>query len=435
MLLDRPKVVNQINNLIFIIYVLLIFEGAIRKWVLPSLSSPLFFIKDPFLLFLYGLCFYKKQFPKNKYFFSALIMAFAFYLLACCQSLILEIPIIVAIYGWRNYFLYLPLAFIIGEYMQKEDLFRIAKFTCIVAIPIAILTYFQYISPKDAYINKNVGFENTTIFTIVDGIVRPSGTFSFTTGHSTFVTSLAVMLLFNFLLSKKERFLSPMMAIGCAFAFFSNLAVSGSRSAFVSVGLVVFFLAFSSLLIFNEKKGFKILLTVFVSILVAVILFNFVFEKELGLIQRRQELAQASEGSIFSRILSTVFDPSFLFMSDISLLGFGLGLSSGGGSFLANGVRSFVLAETEWSRNILEAGLLLGSLYIIYRIFLVLKIFLNSSKVMLKTKSPIPLIFFSFTFPSLFSGSITGNGTANVYNWIFVGICFAVNKIYLERKL
>src|ERR1700722_17363229 len=40
---------------IFAIYWLLIFEGAIKKWIAPHYTRELYFIKDPFLLWTYWL--------------------------------------------------------------------------------------------------------------------------------------------------------------------------------------------------------------------------------------------------------------------------------------------------------------------------------------------------------------------------------------------
>ncbi len=37
------------------VYLLLIFEGAIRKWMFPSLAQVLFFVRDPFVLTAYVL--------------------------------------------------------------------------------------------------------------------------------------------------------------------------------------------------------------------------------------------------------------------------------------------------------------------------------------------------------------------------------------------
>jgi hypothetical protein len=435
MLLSDKKIsiIHRVNYLIFIVYVLVILEGAIRKWALPQFSSALFFIKDPFVIYIYWLCFYYKLFPRNFYFVLTMFMALLFYFLMSLQSLIIPFNILAGIYGWRTYFFFLPLAFIIGELYGMKELKRIARFTCIAAIPICILTFIQYRSPLDSYINKNVGLGESIGFTVIEDIVRPSGTFSFTTGQTTFISTVLLMLLYNFFLKKEERFLNPVLFCVCIFAFFANLAVSGSRAAYVSCIIILLFLLLASFILLRKKQGFSILTYLSFGLIIAVLVFSFIFEREWDIINRRQAMAEAQEGSIFTRMASLFIDIQFFKSTNPPLLGYGLGLSSGGGSFLVTGISKFGLAETDWARNVLEAGLLLGTGYIFYRIFLTIDIVNAAIKGTILSRNPAPFLFLGFVVPSLLIGSITGNGTSNIYNWLFVGFAFAVNRIYLTR--
>ena len=426
----RISIISRVNSLTFLVYVLLIFEGALRKWAFPQFSTVIFFIKDPFVIYIYALCFYYKLYPRNIYFTIALLLALLFSLLMSLQALLIPFNILAGIYGWRTYFFYLPLAFIIGSYYSKKDLIRIARFTCLVAIPIAVLTYIQYKSPFDSYINKNVGLGESQAFTVIEDIVRPSGTFSFTTGQVSFISSLLLMLFFNFFLKKDERFLSPYLFFTSIFAFFTSLAVSGSRGAYVSVLIILAFLLLASFILINKKQGFNILAYSLLSFMLAFLIFYFVFDKEWDIITRRQELAEAGEGSILKRMLSIFIN--FEYIKHANFLGYGLGLSSGGGSFLVTGKKYFALAEGDWARNILEAGIFSGTIYVFYRIFLSVQIINEALKSLLKSKNPMPVVFLGFVLPSLLIGSITGNGTSNVYNWLFVGFSLALNRVYLE---
>jgi hypothetical protein len=132
-------------------------------------------------------------------------------------------------------------------------------------------------------------------------------------------------------------------------------------------------------------------------------------------------------------MLSLFISIDFLKATNPPLLGYGVGLSSGGGSFLVSGKSSFSLAETDWARNILEAGMLLGSVYILYRISLSIHIFNQALKSILISRNPIPFAFLGFIIPSLLVGSITGNGTSNAYNWLFVGFTMAISRVYFEE--
>ena len=58
------KVVSQalatdyglIKKLIWAYFLLLLFEGALRKWFLPGLSQGLLIIRDPIVIWIYYLC-------------------------------------------------------------------------------------------------------------------------------------------------------------------------------------------------------------------------------------------------------------------------------------------------------------------------------------------------------------------------------------------
>jgi hypothetical protein len=100
-------------RIIFVLYWLLIFTGALRKWGLPQLQQPLFFIAVPFTLWLYGISLMKNMWPRG-----VALLNFV-YLLA--GSAVLLIPVqmiighyalrygIIAGYGWLTYFFTSPL--------------------------------------------------------------------------------------------------------------------------------------------------------------------------------------------------------------------------------------------------------------------------------------------------------------------------------------
>ena len=57
-----------IKKLIWAYFFLLLFEGALRKWFLPSLSQGLLIIRDPLVIWIYYLSYIKGLFPlNNKY--------------------------------------------------------------------------------------------------------------------------------------------------------------------------------------------------------------------------------------------------------------------------------------------------------------------------------------------------------------------------------
>ena len=71
--LPRGKVVSHaevtdhafIKKLIWCYFLLLLFEGALRKWFLPGLSQGLLIIRDPIVIWIYYLCYAQRLFSTN----------------------------------------------------------------------------------------------------------------------------------------------------------------------------------------------------------------------------------------------------------------------------------------------------------------------------------------------------------------------------------
>src|SRR5947209_16684365 len=76
LLVDRSKTIRHIRALIWLYLILLIFEGALRKWVVPQLSNPLLIVRDPVVLVIYFLAARARVFPWNRYVSSLTALAF-----------------------------------------------------------------------------------------------------------------------------------------------------------------------------------------------------------------------------------------------------------------------------------------------------------------------------------------------------------------------
>ena len=56
---------KNIKRLIWLYFFLLIFEGTLRKWVLPQFSDVLLVIRDPVALVIYYLALRARIFPRS----------------------------------------------------------------------------------------------------------------------------------------------------------------------------------------------------------------------------------------------------------------------------------------------------------------------------------------------------------------------------------
>ncbi len=428
---NKEKARKKIVVYVFAIYWLLIFEGALRKWVFPEFHQIIFFLRDPIALLAYYTAWRYKIFSKSLILTTGVVLSLAFLPLIFYQVVVVKMHPLTLVYGWRMYFYYLPLAFVIKDSFGQEDIFKLISQTLYVAIPLSGLVFYQYISPPSHFINAAYGAGKA--FVVTGNIVRTTGTFTFTAGQTFFASSLMAFLVIAWIYRKRFAVIPFHWLIIATLASISTLLLSGSRTAFFMTGLIVI-AAFIGLVFTNETK-LKLtgLAMIVVLVLLTVVLFMGPFKKSLEALGTRFEQAERSEGSAFRRALA----PLVIFTRHIATsptLGYGVGYGTGGGSKLATGKATLVLAEDEWSRIIMEAGPALGLLYILYRAGFTVFLGLQCIASARTNNNLIPAVFFGFIGFYIFAGQITHTGTIQGYNWIFVGLIMAAAKKQNEQQ-
>jgi len=418
------------RQLIEIIYWLVILEGAFRKWILVFLAKPLFFVRDPFLLYLYYLTYkYNLQPRKDAFLRAALVLSGVFLALIIAQSFSERISIATGIYGWRMYFLYIPLAFIAGQVLQASDLKRITKTTLLSSIPMAAIALLQYRSPHDAFINRVVEGD---AFRYSADLARISGTFSFTQGHMYYCHTLLCFLLATWLLVPKNRPLDGRLLYVATIATCINVVLDGNRAVLVAAITTLAFSLVYRLFLSGSKitwRTFSPELIFVLGGLAYAFLFSDAYE---ALSSRTVENADEGNGR-----LAISFTGMFGAVTKTALLGNGIGASSSGGAQLSMGIqrRSTVVIneDIETSRIVVECGPL-GILYIAFRYALGIKLMIDGFIASRRTRNPLPFILSNYPAMMLFVGSITFNGNTNGYAWIFVGFSLAANKLGTDRS-
>src|SRR5450830_169234 len=376
---------KRVVSAFVLIYLFILFEGVLRKWLLPGLSSAIYFIKDPIVLYIYWYAFRFGFFSKNllsAYFVMLLVVFFVL-----VSAFLLSSPEGLVIYGYgvRNYLLYFPLIFVAGKTLQLADVYRFARITLFAAIPISVLVVMQYSSGPQAYVNKGIG-DDDFIFMIADGVVRPYGTFTFTAGHVVYVSAC---------------FAFPVSAASVAVMCF----LTGSRAIYAYAAIVLL----AALMVALIKKSQRNLLSLFFLVAALFVsLLIFMSSDSYQILVERNRSAVASEGSPVTRAFSSLYAFTRV-VDDAPLWGHGIGSGTNAASALLRAGREqgagFLLAEDEWSRIILELGLPIGALFILFRIFLLIWLLLKAYKALIRQGTGVPLLLCGFLAPILFNGS------------------------------
>src|SRR5215813_649808 len=175
---------------LFGVFVLLVFEGVLRKWALPGAQAQIYLVKDAILLPVYlgFMLNNRKTLPAPAGTGLIKIVLVIGFVWGCIEVLNPNSPsILVGVMGLKAYFLYAPIAFILPYAIKsREHLFVLIKRYLIMAIPVAVLGFLQIMAGPGSSLNVSESNSEDT-WTMVahfghEELIRTSGTFSYITG-------------------------------------------------------------------------------------------------------------------------------------------------------------------------------------------------------------------------------------------------------------
>ncbi|MBU1109742.1 MAG: hypothetical protein KKB51_23880 [Candidatus Riflebacteria bacterium] len=412
--------------IIFGVFLAIIFEGVLRKWIFPEHQKYLFFIRDPFVIFAYGYAIYANLAPKQGIlfylviFFTLTISVFSFF-----QTLSSHLPWWIIAYSWRTHFLMLPLAILIGSFVTPHDLKRLFRFTLRLTPIYFALVYFQSINLQDHWINAGTlgRFRPADAAQI---LTRTEGFFTSSVGNAIFVGFLVAILLTVWVkddwadvVGNKELY---------AYTVFTSaiLVVSGQRVTYLLASLILtagFFATLSS-----RRMIIRYLKPTLAIIGCGMFFLFFVFPQHRFVIFERFSTPSSGgiEGMEFAeRTINDLTDFYKEFALRIPLMGLGIGYSSNA-AYRYNITVIDLNSEAEWGRHIIELGPYFGFLVILFRTFIFLYLLFLCLNIGFKHKTPVPMFFFAALGQFLLFGQLTGNGIASGFIWFLAGIVLAL---------
>jgi hypothetical protein len=358
-----------LRSLIWGYFWLLIFEGALRKWIVPSLSTPLLVVRDPLVLLIYLQALRCRRFPVNGTVLAYFCLLSGFILLAVTQITVgIGGGPLAAAYGLRTNFLHLPLIFIIPRVFSYADVLKLGKWVLWLSIPMTVLMVGQFLSPPDSWINAT-SMADAQQLTFAMGKIRAAGTFSYVTGAAHFFVLAAAFLLYAW--AERSDVYSRWLLWPALFSVAVVQPVSGSRTLVLGCALVV--VAAITFGILNPGRAQRVLVvTALICTAAAALSLTSFFREAVDVFMTRWDAASAVAGGVKESLVWRFFGgfaEPFVLLPEAGLIGKGIGVGTMGASALLTGTLQFLLAEGEWARVVLEAGPLLGFSFLIYRVW------------------------------------------------------------------
>ncbi len=231
----------------------------------------------------------------------------------------------------------------------------------------ALLMVAQFQAAPDSLLNRTASGEGEMI-TAGLGKVRTAGTFSFVVGVVAYFALATGFLVWAAL---KRGVYQNWVLFAAGGALLIGIAVSGSRSVVGACAVVV-----ASLIIVLflrpdavNRFGQALLVTVVLGFLVTL---TPIFKEGLNVLTtavyrcRARRRKNQSPVGLIARVFDG-FTETIRVFPDAPFFGYGLGIGTNAGAKFLTGQSTFLLAEGEWARLVLESGPVLGLAFVLWR--------------------------------------------------------------------
>ena len=394
---------RKIQLLLWSYFWLIIFEGALRKWIVPGLSEPLLLARDPICIAAIALGWPYLMHGINQ---ICIVTLYSIAGLAMVLAMIFgHKDWFTALFGARIILLHFPLIFLFGAVFTIDDAWKFAKVLMLISIPMTILIAFQFLLPQDHLINIAPGGVGSAGFAGALDKFRPPGTFSFISGLSNFYGLTAAV--FAACITSGPKPLPKWVWLSVAALIFA-LPLSISRTLLFNYFLVVGTAVFACILAGKTIKNFLLGFTV-VLIITAFLSQTALFKEAQEAFSARWESATETEGGhrgvvgvLDVRILGA-FKDGFDIAKKSPLSGNGIGMGTNVGAMRLSGGVDFLISEGEWGLVMGELGVFLGTLYLLFRLSLAFCLIFWGFKNAIYGNT-LPLILAAFVLPGLVIG-------------------------------
>lgn len=409
--------------------IIALFEGAIRKWLMPGAQELAYFLKDIFLFGAYLKFMISPDLDVRSYKLNLPVM------LLCVLGALLFPPalntnigsLLLAFYGVKIYLYYVPLVFMMPYlFRNKDEMVRQLTWFAMLAIPICILGVLQFragaASPLNVYAQSSA--EGISGFGFGEK-VRITGTFSYITGHSTFVIFFSTLCI-ALLAIPQTRFKWVLTFVALPLLA-SNALMNGSRSSMYTIGLIVIaFLLASMSGRLVASKNFTWVLSAGVAACVAG--GAYFFFEAYSMFSTR---AKVSNDNIAFRAIEHPLWSIQQSVKDGGIMGFGIGMAHPASEGMRRALKipaprkKAPVYDQEVGQIIVEVGPISAMAWYAIRLILLFSVW----KVFFQCRDPVysPLLLMAamVSTPYMLMGVIY-NHTANILLFAVNGLAFSM---------
>ncbi|HEX3555877.1 MAG TPA: hypothetical protein VIA62_21890 [Thermoanaerobaculia bacterium] len=414
--------------------ILLIAEGALRKWVFPGAQDLIYFAKDVFFLGAYAGFLRDRAGGRVHYHPPAMpVLYFALGMSAVLGVLEIFNPnlpnLLVGILGFKAYFLYVPLLFVVPAAFDGDaEFYGFLRRYVLIAIPVGVLAIIQFFSPTTSMLNTYAWNTSDYSFVATFGTstyVRVTGTFSFITGYTSYLLATAILIL-TVLGTSGWRFRGNLFILAALGMTLLGMLMSGSRGPVAMLALIS--PLYWWLGVAREGQAGAVFGRALLGMALLAGLLAYFGGDALGAFYGRA----TGSTDLQSRFSSPLRSP-FLLLPDAGPLGLGIGATHQTAAAVTPGIPPYswlhgLAVEVETGRIMVELGAV--GFLAVYFVRLSMVVVSLSSALKLRTRFHRSLATASFLFLLIqVLGGAVFDVTAGVYYWFFAGLTFLAIRL------
>ena len=418
---------------------LVVYEGALRKWVFLGFQAEIFFVKDVILVVAYVIFLAS---PKPPGAHLKAIAPLRILLLASLVYFLFELvnpnspSMLVSVVGLKNYLLYVPIAFLVPYmFTSSEDLEHKLRKYALLMTPCVALGLVQFALPPTHWLNGYLSHDSEAllmgaVFGAANANVRSVGTFSYIGGYTEFLT---VMFYLVAGLVAKNRWKISGNAWLLAYLVITVAAMftTGSR------GPIWWLIATWPLaLIIWGRAGLLSMKTagrMFLAAAAIWILAQFLAADAFDAYSFRAEQANDT----ISRLLAPL-DQTWAALFASGPIGTGMG-STSGSALSIMGTNEFwwfngLFFEVESARVLQEVGIVGLVLVYAMRVWLLVKAMSLSRNFRNPLYIGLGGVMACLFLQDLVIGFVVNNATVAIYHWFAAGLLFAMYRLEVAES-
>ena len=414
-------------RLFFATYWMVVFTGAIRKWMFPT-HQILYILQDIPIAMAYMYAMGTGLFTRSFLALGVGLLSAVLIVHGLLQVVLIDLSIKVLVIGLHNYIFYLPMLLIFPLAMNPDGRRKYIRWNLLLNLPMTLLLVAQSRSSSTAFINRTTALKG---FGGLGGdLARGTGTFNFVGFYAMWLAFVFALCMGEWLVPQERRACGRLLLISSTLGALLSTIVSGERTSlgYAAILLMASMFAASTLRAFRPMLITGGILLLVPGILLIATQISPAMLKAFEARTTNSRNVRTSKSRIYDTLTGVIpqrYDP------------IGAGLGEGANAAHVGEINAYQvtysLNEVDMPRIIDELGTFVGSFYVMLRLGLAVGLLLLGMSLMVRQREPQAFLLAIPVFINFYVNDLTRNSSMSATQ-NFMAVSFIVGMLYFPHE-